>query len=224
MAVDLLVFDVTPKPFLHDVVPSGALAIHADLLCEMIGFAAPKLLELEVGTFTMAAHGEKSLMRLARRNGNRLCRRARAPGQPEGMGHRSVQPAARPSPACQQHPRCPPALLKGLLNGPDGAALSPTHTRKGDLLYRYYVSQTVLKHGSGKCPVARVPAAEIEAAIIEQIRGMRRVPELVVATWRAAQPECEDLAEDELRGALVALDPPWAELFPTGQACIIQLA
>ena len=55
-----------------------------------------------------------------------------------------------------------PALLKGLLFGPDGAAFSPTHTRKGDRLYRYYVSQTVLKHGAGSCPVARVPAGEIE--------------------------------------------------------------
>ena len=83
-----------------------------------------------------------------------------------------------------------PALLKGLLYGPDGAAFSPTHTRKGDRLYRYYVSQTVLKHGAGACPVARVPAAEIEAAVIDQIRGMLRAPEVVMATWRAAQPDC----------------------------------
>ena len=55
-----------------------------------------------------------------------------------------------------------PALLKGLLFGPDGAAFSPTHTRKGGRLYRYYVSQTVLKHGAGSCPVGRVPAGEIE--------------------------------------------------------------
>ena len=116
-----------------------------------------------------------------------------------------------------------PALLKGLLYGEDGAAFSPTHTRKGDRLYRYYVSQTVLKHGAGKCPVARVPAAEIEAAVIEQIRGMLRAPEVVVASWRAAQPECEGLQEDEVREALAALDPLWAELFPAEQARIIQL-
>ena len=60
-----------------------------------------------------------------------------------------------------------PALLKGLLFGPDGAAFSPTHTRKGDRLYRYYVSQTVLKHGAGSCPIGRVPAGEIEAAVPE---------------------------------------------------------
>ena len=116
-----------------------------------------------------------------------------------------------------------PALLKGLLYGPDGAAFSPTHTRKGDRLYRYYVSQTVLKHGAGACPVARVPAAEIEAAVIDQIRGMLRAPEVVMATWRAAQPDCEGLAEDEVRKALAELDPLWAELFPAEQARIIQL-
>jgi DNA invertase Pin-like site-specific DNA recombinase len=116
-----------------------------------------------------------------------------------------------------------PALLKGLLHGPDGAAFSPTHTRKGDRLYRYYVSQSVLKHGAGKCPVARVPAAEIEAAVIGEIRGMLRAPEVVMATWRAAQSDCKDLVEGDAREALMALDPLWAELFPAEQARIVQL-
>jgi hypothetical protein len=71
--------------------------------------------------------------------------------------------------------------------------------------------------------VARVPAAEIEAAVIDQIRGMLRAPEVVVATWRAAQTECEGLAEDEVREALAALDPLWVQLFPAEQARIVQL-
>ena len=116
-----------------------------------------------------------------------------------------------------------PALLKGLLFGEDGAAFSPTHTRKGDRLYRYYVSQTVLKHGAGTCPVPRVPAAEIEATVIDQLRAMLGMPEVVVASWRTAQPECEGLQEDEVREALAALDPLWAELFPAEQARAIQL-
>ena len=103
------------------------------------------------------------------------------------------------------------------------AAFSPTHTRKGDHLYRYYVSQTVLKHGAGKCPVARVPAAEIEAAVIDQIRGMLRAPEVVMATWRAAQPEREDQAENEVRETLLKLETLWAELFPAEQARVVQL-
>ncbi|RYH15300.1 recombinase family protein, partial [archaeon] len=60
------------------------------------------------------------------------------------------------------------ALLKGLVYGPDGAAFSPTHTRKLGRIYRYYVSQTVLKFGKGACPIGRMPACDLEAAVIQQ--------------------------------------------------------
>ncbi|MBB3919682.1 IS256 family transposase [Rhizobium anhuiense] len=43
----------------------------ADLLREMIGFAAERLMELEVGSATGAGFGEKNPMRLAQRNGYR---------------------------------------------------------------------------------------------------------------------------------------------------------
>ncbi len=43
----------------------------ADLLREMIGFAAQRLMELEVGAVTGAGYGEKDPLRLAQRNGYR---------------------------------------------------------------------------------------------------------------------------------------------------------
>jgi site-specific DNA recombinase len=116
-----------------------------------------------------------------------------------------------------------PALLKGLLFGPDGAAFSPTHTRKGGRLYRYYVSQTVLKHGAGSCPVGRVAAGEIEAAVIDQLRIVFRQPEIVVGSWKAARTHADDITETGARAALLQLDPLWDELFPAEQARIVAL-
>ncbi|MEX0406817.1 recombinase family protein [Aquibium sp. LZ166] len=116
-----------------------------------------------------------------------------------------------------------PALLKGLLFGPDGAAFSPTHTRKGGRLYRYYVSQTVLKHGAGSCSVGRMPAGEIEAAVIDQLRAVFRQPEIVAGTWKGARIHADDITEADARAALHQLDPLWEELFPAEQARIVAL-
>jgi len=116
-----------------------------------------------------------------------------------------------------------PALLKGLIFGPTGCAMTPTHTRRGDKLYRYYVSQSVLKRGADACPVGRVPAAEIEGAVVDQLRGLLRAPEVIVGTWRSARPEFDGLSEAEVREALEGLDPLWDELFPAEQARIVQL-
>ena len=116
-----------------------------------------------------------------------------------------------------------PALLKGLLYGPNGAAFSPTHTRKGGRLYRYYVSQSVLKHGAGSCPVGRVPAGEIEAAVMGQLRAVFRQPEIIAGTWKAARAQDGGIAEAAAREALTRLDPLWDELFPAEQARIVSL-
>jgi hypothetical protein len=116
-----------------------------------------------------------------------------------------------------------PALLKGLLYGPGGHAFSPTHTRKGGRLYRYYVSQAVIRRGPEACPIGRVPAAEIEGAVIDQLRAVFRQPEVIVGTWRAARAEDANLTEDDVREALRQLDPVWDELFPAEQARIVQL-
>jgi hypothetical protein len=116
-----------------------------------------------------------------------------------------------------------PALLRGLIFGTDGRALSPTHTRRRGKLYRYYVSQSTLKGDDAENVIRRVSAAEIETAVIAQVRTLVRQPEIVVSTWLAARRELPDLTEDDTREALERLDPLWDQLFPAEQARIIQL-
>ena len=107
-----------------------------------------------------------------------------------------------------------PALLKGLIFGPKGAAFSSTHTRKSGRLYRYFVSQTVLRIGKGASPIGRVPAGEIEAAVIDQLRTLLRQPEIIAGTWKAAHGHADDITKDDAHAALQQLDPLWDELFP----------
>ncbi len=109
-----------------------------------------------------------------------------------------------------------PALLKGLIFGADGRALSPTHCRKNDRLYRYYVAQRVLKGDAAADDgvVRRVSAAEIERTVVGQVRALLRQPEVVVGTWLAARSGAPDLTEAEVRDALERLGPLWEELFP----------
>src|SRR5262245_12377017 len=116
-----------------------------------------------------------------------------------------------------------PALLKGLLFGADGAAMTPTHTRRRGRLYRYYVSSRVLKEGADLASMRRIPAGEIEAAVIGQVRTLLRTPEIIAVTWRTARASIPTLKEAEVRDALGRFDPLWDELFPTEQARIVQL-
>jgi DNA invertase Pin-like site-specific DNA recombinase len=120
------------------------------------------------------------------------------------------------------------ALLRGLIFGADGRAMSPTHTRRRGRLYRYYVSQSALKgsndsDSSASNRVRRVSAPEIETAVVRQVRILLRQPEIIVGTWLAARKDVPDLTEHEVREALMQLDPIWDQLFSAEQARIIQL-
>jgi site-specific DNA recombinase len=116
-----------------------------------------------------------------------------------------------------------PALLKGLIFGPTGAAMTPTHTRKSGRLYRYYVSTSVIESATSDCPIRRIPAAEIEAAVVAQVCRLLQTPEVVVATWRAAKQSIKGLTEREVREHLHRFDEIWTELFPAEQTRIVQL-
>jgi DNA invertase Pin-like site-specific DNA recombinase len=117
-----------------------------------------------------------------------------------------------------------PALLKGLIFGPNGVPLTPAHTRKKGKLYRYYVATSAIRSRvPDNNPIRRIPATEIEAAVVHQIKLMVRSPEIVVATWRAARQAFKGLTERQVQEHLQSFTEIWNELFPAEQARIVQL-
>lgn len=71
--------------------------------------------------------------------------------------------------------------------------------------------------------MGRVPAGEIEAAVIDQVRIVFRQPEIVAGTWKAARDKDARISEAETYAALTRLDPLWDGLFPAEQARIVAL-
>ena len=131
----------------------------------------------------------------------------------------AVSPRSR---ACKTRAQTP-ALLKGLLFAPGGIAMTPTHTRRRGKLYRYYVATSVLKVGPEACPVRRLPAGEIEAVVVDQVRAVLRTPEIVARTADQARQQDGALTEGDVRHALHEFEQLWDELFPAEQARVVQL-
>jgi hypothetical protein len=79
--------------------------------------------------------------------------------------------------------------------------MTPTHTRRQGRLYRYYVSTSVLKQGPETCPIGRIGAADVEGAVVEQVRAALVCPEVIVKTWRELRKSEKDLTEAGVREA-----------------------
>jgi site-specific DNA recombinase len=116
-----------------------------------------------------------------------------------------------------------PALLKGLIFGPNGRPMSPSHTCKRGRIYRYYVSREAIADGYETCPVTSVPAADVESAVVARVQKLLAAPELVARTWAAAKREEGEITERDVRALLADFATIWNELFPAEQARIVQL-
>src|SRR4029077_20241516 len=90
------------------------------------------------------------------------------------------------------------AMLRGLIFAPNGYAMTPAHTRKKGRLYRYYVTTSVQKLGPETCSVRRLPAGEIETAVVDQVRALLRAPEMIARTWAAAREHGDEITETEV--------------------------
>jgi site-specific DNA recombinase len=72
------------------------------------------------------------------------------------------------------------ALLSGRIFDGRGNRMTPTHTRKRGIKYRYYLSSVLLQGESERVgSISRVPAAEIEALVISSVRERLKLSSLV---------------------------------------------
>ncbi len=118
-----------------------------------------------------------------------------------------------------------PALLKGLIFTANGAAMTPSSTKKGSRRYSYYVSTDVLKNREIDEQVpSRLAADTVESAVIQEIRRVLRTPETtaqVIATL--ARDGRADINETDAIAAMQGFQGLWTQLFPAEQARITQL-
>ena len=118
-----------------------------------------------------------------------------------------------------------PALLKGLIFSDTGAAMTPTSTKKGAKLYRYYVSMDVIRNretGEETAPM-RLAAGMVEDAVVTEVRRILQTPEVVSQVLVALKKEQAAVSEADAIAALHEFKALWAQLFPAEQARIIQL-
>ncbi|WP_353853377.1 zinc ribbon domain-containing protein [Accumulibacter sp.] len=101
--------------------------------------------------------------------------------------------------------------------------MTPGATHKGDKVYRYYVNTASMKIGKEACSVTRVPAGEIEAAVIAQVRKVLQAPELMSQAIREVVALDPAADAQQVITMLQSIEPVWDELFPAEQARIIQL-
>lgn len=130
-----------------------------------------------------------------------------------------------------QHPggkrhglQVPPGMLKGLVFTSEGHALTPSYSKKGNKLYRYYTSVGAIKNGFGTVSVSNIAAGQLEKVVIEQMRRMLHTPEVIAETCRKVHAQGNHtLSEGEISGIIGQLDTTWEQLFPAEQTRLVRL-
>ncbi|WP_307753590.1 recombinase family protein [Xanthomonas albilineans] len=115
------------------------------------------------------------------------------------------------------------ALLRGLLYAPSGEPMYPTYSCKQGRKYHYYLSKSELRFGASGKSCERLPAPEIEAAVVAQIRTVLASPESVAAVVRHIQRTGAQIDEATTVMAMKQLNDVWDQLFPVERHRIANL-
>ena len=138
----------------------------------------------------------------------------------------SVQAVLKVSPRTRaNHTRATiPFLLKGIIEGADGRAMTAAWTRKGGgKLYRYYIHARENKEYAGASGLPRVPAVQLEANVVEQLRLVLRAPDLKTRVAKMMTRMDAEVDEAKVCIAMLQIDKVWDQLFPAEQERIVRL-
>ena len=115
-------------------------------------------------------------------------------------------------------------ILRGLLFAPDGDRMLPTATsKKSGKRYRYYLPYSDKKFGRGTHPFGIVPAEQIEALVLEQIKSALQAPEMIQAVWDEVQKLDATVPEPSVVLAMRNLSVVWNEMFPEERCRLVRL-
>jgi len=115
------------------------------------------------------------------------------------------------------------ALLRGLLYTPSGERMYPTYSNKRGHKYHYYVSKSESRFGAPGKSYERLPAPEIEAAVVAQIRTVLTSPESIASVVRHIQRNGAQIDEASTVMAMGRLNDVWDHLFPVERHRIANL-
>jgi hypothetical protein len=117
-----------------------------------------------------------------------------------------------------------PAMLKGLIFTETGTAMTPTATKKGCKLYRYYTSMDLIRsRTTNAAGPQRLAAGMVEGAVVGEIRRMMATPEIRARAITALKSDMPDVDDRAVIAALDDFGKLWGSLFPAEQARIVQL-
>ena len=117
-----------------------------------------------------------------------------------------------------------PFLLKGIVEGADGRALTAAWTKKAaGKLYRYYIHARENKEHAGASGVPRFPAIELEANVVAEMRRVLSAPDLKTKVAQCITATDSQTDEAKVCIAMLQIDKIWDQLFPVEQERIVRL-
>ena len=116
--------------------------------------------------------------------------------RPEWEKVQQMLEARSPLPRGQQRQRHFHPFDGHVICGHCNCALTPTYTKKQGRKYCYYICSRLNKDADHDCPVKRVPAGDLEHAVVSMLSGLFQAPSILRETLKAVRHKEELLRKN----------------------------